>query len=280
MSRALKSAFFRFFRTKWFAKVVIFSVLMGLFVIMNTCTQVYGFMFFKRPRYLDQEFLISAWIQVYVVMPFAIAIFCSSFTGNDLAFRSINNKVATGISRRCIYLADLVVSVTASVLGSGIACGLILAYAKFWPTRAGVKINAYTVRFLLCVLVTSIAFTALYTLLQYFFSSKLFALIIALLLIPCFIVLGQYVDMTLSEPYRYSYTNEETGEVTWELNPGYVGGTSRKVLTFVYETMPFNFEYIVYPESADFNNNLTAGAIVIVLTSAAGVSVMKKRELS
>ena len=280
MSRALKSAFFRFFRTKWFARVVIFSILAGLIIIMNTTGEAYGFVFYRRPRYLDMQFLITSLVQVYIVMPFAIAVFCSSFTGNDLSFRAINNKVATGISRKCIYLADLIVNMTASVIGSGISSGLILVYGKFWPTRAGVKINAYTVRFVLCIMITSIAFTAVYTLMQYFFSNKLFGLIIALLMIPGLIEAGQLVEMTLSEPYRYAYTNEETGEVTWMLNPGYVGGTSRKVLTFVYETMPYNFEYIVYPESANFNKSLTAGAIVITMSTAAGLSVMKKRELS
>ena len=280
MIRAVKSAFFRFFRTGLFAKVLIFSIVLSVLIILNTCADGYSMILFKRPRYIDREFLLYCLIRIILVLPMTNAVFCTSFTGNDLLFRSINNKVATGISRRNIYLADLIVSCTATVIEVAVSYGIIISFGKFWPTKLGVKIDGYTVRLMIFILISCVAFTAFYTLMQYFFSSKLFALIVALLIVPCLFVFGQLVNAELEEPYRYSITNEETGETSWELNPKYVGGTSRKVMTFVYDTIPYTFQVIADPNTSNFTNGLAADGIVIVVTTAAGLSVLKKRELA
>lgn len=280
MSRALKSAFFRFFRTKWFLRVLFFSLLTGLIIIINTVTTNYGFVFYMRPRYFDREFMEMCIIGVMVVLPFLIAIFCTSFTGNDLQFRSINNKVATGISRKCIYLADLAAVITATVIGFAVTTGVIFAYYKFWPTRGSQRIDAHIIRITFYVLITCIAFAAFNTLMQYFFSNKFFALIVTLLIIPCILILSQNLEAKLNEPYRYYIENEETGEGAWTLNPHYVGGTSRKVLTFVYDTIPYGFQNFLEEGSSKFEKSMIAGAIVVTVTTAAGIEVIKKRELS
>ena len=280
MSRALKSAFYRFFRTKWFLKVLVFSLLTGLIIILNTVTTYYAFVFYKRPRYLDRSFLSICMIGVMVILPFLIAIFCTSFTGNDLNFRSVNNKVATGISRKCIYLADLTVVIVGTVIGFAVTTGVIFAYYLFCPTRGSQTIDAHTIRIVLYVLITCIAFAAFNTLMQYFFSNKLFALIVTILIIPCIIVCSQVVEESLYVPYRYYVENEETGEGMWVLNPEYVGGTPRKVLTFVYDTIPFGFQNFSDEGTSKFEKSMIAGAIVVTVTTAAGMEVFKKRELS
>lgn len=280
MIRALKSALFRFFRTKWFLKVLIFSLLTGLIIIFNTITTYYAFVFYKRPRYLDREFLTICIIGVMVILPFLIAIFCTSFTGNDLTFRSINNKVTTGISRKCIYLADLTVVVVGTVIGFAVTTGVIFAYYLFCPTRGSQRIDAHIIRIVIYVLITCIAFAAFNTLMQYFFSNKLFAIIVTLLIIPCIIVCSQVLEESLNVPYRYYVENEETGEGMWVLNPEYVGGAPRKVLTFVYDTIPFGFQNFIDEGSSKFDKSMIAGAIVVTATTAAGLQVIKKRELS
>lgn len=280
MTRAVKSAFFRLFRTGLLAKVLIISVILSVLIIFNTCVGEYGYMLIRRPRYIDREFIFQCLIRIIIVFPMANAVFCTSLTGNDILFRSINNKIATGISRRNVYLAELIVSCAATFIEVAVSYGIIILFARFWPTKVGAHIDAYTMRLMVFILISCVAFTAFYTLLQFFFSNKLFALIVALLIVPCLFVGGQLVDAQLNEPYRYSVTNEETGETSWELNPEYVGGTSRKVMKFVYDTIPFTFQIIEDPSTSKLTNGFAADVIVIVCSTAAGLSVIKKREFS
>ena len=89
MISSLKSSLFRFFRTKLFLLVLGFSVVMGIAMVNNTCSDM-GEYFFARPRYFDSLFVITSIRKLVFVIPFGSAIFCTMFTGSDISFRSIN----------------------------------------------------------------------------------------------------------------------------------------------------------------------------------------------
>ena len=118
MIRALKSSFFRFFKTGIFFLTLLFSVVFALLVALYIYAEFYAFYAFKRPRFLDNGFVLLCLNTLLYVMPFAIALFCTLFTGTDMEFRSINNKISTGISRIQIYLADFTVTLLASVIST------------------------------------------------------------------------------------------------------------------------------------------------------------------
>jgi len=276
--RALKSSFFRFFKTGIFFLTLLFSVVFALLVALYIYAEFYAFYAFKRPRFLDNGFVLLCLNTLLYVMPFAIALFCTLFTGTDMEFRSINNKISTGISRIQIYLADFTVTLLASVISCAIQEGIIFLIVKLWAIKSTIRFDTYLIGMMITVVIICISFAALYTFFQYFASNKFLALIITLMIIPCVMIVSSLITTSLKEPYRTQVYVEETGETEWRLNPDYVSGTKREIYTFISEASP-------YSDDEDFYNNTkknlgkqaTVASIVFVLSTAAGfVSISKK----
>lgn len=276
MIRALKSSFFRFFSTGLFVKLLIISVVLGAFAILQTCASEYYMYFVSRPRYLTNEFVIFCILKLVYTMPFATAVFSMMFTGNDVAFRTINNKITTGVSRVNIYIADLTVTVFASLLSLFVMTGLFFLFGRLAPVKSAVTFSKYIAGIFVQVLLITVAFASVYTLLQFFMSTKLLALIISLIMIPCLMFGNMYIEACLQEPYRESYMDQETGELCWKLNDEYIGGTPRKILTFIYETSPYSYKFIENKEHVP--QEAIAAGIVFVLSSAAGITSITKKE--
>lgn len=280
MRRALRSAFFRFFRTGMFVKTILFSLLLGAFVIlfMNNPILITGT--FSRPRYMDNTYVIQCIACLLVLTPFWCGVFSSMFTGNDVSFRAINNKITTGISRFQIYLAELVVGIIAAFVQILISSAFFVVFAKTVPLKSGVVINGQLIGIMLRAFIVATAFTAIFTFFQFFLSNKLLALILSLTLVMAVVVGTSLVGGYLEEPYRrIAYYEEVTEEPVWELNPRYVGGTTRKILTHVYEASPYceNQSDDGLPCDVRSGEAIAAGAI-FVLASVAGLTSIKKKE--
>lgn len=278
MIRALKSSFFRFFKTGIIYLTLLFSVVFALLVALYIYAEFYAFYAFKRPRFLDNGFVLLCLNSLLYVMPFAIALFCTLFTGTDVEFRSINNKISTGISRIQIYLADFTVTLLASVISCAIQEGIIFLIVKLWAIKSTIRFDTYLIGMMITVVIICISFAALYTFFQYFASNKFLALIITLMIIPCVMIVSSLITTSLKQPYRTQVYVEETGETEWRLNPDYVSGTKREIYTFISEASPYSDEEDFYNNTKkNLGKQATVASIVFVLSTAAGfVSISKK----
>ena len=273
---ALRSSFFRLFRTGLFAKIILFSLLIGAVVIFNYCSHDLLMYVLRRPRYLDNTFIIGCILKLVYVIPFVSAVFCMMYTGSDISFRAINNRITTGISRVHIYIADLAVSVLSTLVSVAVMSLLFYVFAKTIPEKENVKINGYIAGLLFSVALICVAFAAVYTLMQFFLGNKFLGLVISLLIIPCLALSTEAVERKLQEPYRNSYVNEETGMSYWDLNPNYAGGTERKLLTLYYNTSPYSFGFA--SEDKDYPEETAAAGVIVLLSTAAGVISIRKKE--
>ena len=66
---SLKSSFYRFVRTGMLTKVLVFSALIGLAVIINTCLDDMMMYLIRRPRYVDNTFIITNVLKLVYVIP-------------------------------------------------------------------------------------------------------------------------------------------------------------------------------------------------------------------
>ena len=177
-------------------------------------------------------------------------------------------------------MSDLIVTLLATEVSVVIQCVIIYLYAKFAPMKQNVSITNHMINIMLCVMVICAAFCAVYVLIQYFSSNKLLALIISLLLIPALVVSSELIEMKLDEPYRlyqYEYKDDEEPKVIgWEVNPEYVGGTAREVLTFVYNTSPYTYRFAQADQSSLKSETLASGIVFVVSTALGLVSINKK----
>jgi len=281
MIRALRSSFFRFFSTGLFIKSLIFSVILAFFQIFRTCTEELGLLPFQQPRYINNTFIMMNMLSLLYVVPFGIAIFASIHTGSDIQFRSINNKITTGVSRTSILLSDLIVTVLTAEFSILLQMVIFYLYARFVPVKSNISVSGVIINSTLCIMVICAAFCAVYVLLQIFSSNKLLALIITLLIIPALIVSTQLMESKLDEPYRlYQYEEDENGEskVTgWTVNPNYIGGTPRTILKFVYDTSPYSF-YFFESDKVSLKTETEAAGIVFLAATALGVLSINKKE--
>lgn len=280
MIRALRSSFFRFFRTGLFFMSLIFTFVLAFFLIFRSCTEDLNLLPFQQPKFINNTFVMTTMLTLVYVVPFGTAVFSTILTGSDVSFRSINNKIATGISRTQIFLSDLIVTVFATECSVILQAVVIWLFARFAPVKQNVILNSRIINLMLCIMVICAAFCAFFVLIQYFSSNKLLALIISLLIIPALVVSTQLLEAKLDEPYRlyqYEYEEGEEPKVTgWDVNPEYVGGTSREVLTFVYNTSPYTYKFAIADKAALKSETMASGMIFLVSTVLGIVSINKK----
>ena len=283
MIRALRSSFFRFFKTGLFFKSLVFSVVMAFMLIFRTCTEEMNLLPFQQPRFLNNGFILMTMLTLVFVVPFGIAIFTTIHTGSDIQFRSINNKIATGISRTQIFISDLAVTLLTTECSILIQMVIIYLFAKLAPSKSNVSVAKHIINTTLCIMVICAAFCAVYVLLQYFSSNKLLALIIMLLIIPALVLSTELLRQKLDEPYRlYQYEEDENGDskvIGWTENPDYVGGTPRTILTFVYNTSPYAFQF-VESEQVSLKTEAQASGIVFLASTVLGIVSINKKEYS
>ncbi len=277
MRCALKSSLFRLFRTKLFIWVIVFSVLTGIGVFNSVCgneMMMYTLPSLGRPRYFDNGFLILCLRDLIFVFPFGAAVFSMMFTGSDISSRAINNKIVTGTPRVMIFFADTVVAALTTLFSVIVSAAVLFLLVKFVPVKESVEINSKVILTVLFDAVIVMAFMLFFTMLQVFFSNKLFGVIISMFLIPALMSYPGFVNEMLNQPYRNTYKDEASGEIVWELNPAYVGGAERKALTFSLDVNPYYAVFVYEPLNA---KSAVAAATVIVLSASAGaVSVTRK----
>lgn len=283
---ALRSSICRFVRTGLLAKVLIFSPVFALVIITGTCMDNYAMFMLSRPRFLDNSFIMINCMKLVLLIPLASAVFCTMFTGYDVSSRTINNKIATGLSRFSIYLADLIVSLFATALSVVTAFFIFCVFAKFVPVKENIELNMQVARIAGSMILICASFTSLFLAFQYFFSNRFLAVIMSILIIPCLMISASGIRYVLEEPYRYYVmTDEETETYEWRVNEAYVGGTPRKLLTYFNDANPYgNMEDSIgvieqIPEESLLQKDTAAGAVMI-LTTAAGLVSVKKKEYS
>ena len=275
MSCALKSAFFRYRKAGLPIYVLILSVVISMAVFNYVNSTELAYFMFARPRFYDNTVVIYSMYYLMFFVPFLSAIYCMIFTGSDISERTINNKVVTGISRTAVYLADLVFNIISTVASLIISVICIFVYAKLFPIRESVSIDARIIELFLYVSLVCLAFTTLFTLIFFFFSNKFFGIVVSLLLVPCVLITSESIMNALNNPYRYSYEDKETGETKWSLNPNYVGGTSRKVLTFLYEASPYS-HFLIEENNIRVYSVSGAGAVIVISTALGYLTVSRK----
>lgn len=274
MISALRSAFFRFVRTGLLAKTLVFAVLTGIISAFFVYLEFKGFYIIRRPRFIDNSFIVLCVLVLTYIIPFGIALFCSMFSGSEVTGRTINNKITTGISRIQIYIADMAVTFTAMLIYVVFTLASVILFSRIWAVKSNIQFDKIMIELFVRLLLMCAAYAAAFTLLQFFLSNKLLGIIITFAMIPSMILIPSLIRSELDKPYRNVIVNEETGENYWSINPGYVGGTRRKVYEALYDASPYYFS----DDLSDFSAEIITSGSVLILSSALGALSVRKRE--
>ena len=181
------------------------------------------------PASVLDSLLYDGALRLSVVM----AVFVSVFVGTDYSDGTIRNKITLGHYRGSIFLANLIVCVSAAILMQAIHLFSLFMPGCFLFRDLTATINEVISLILLDMLAVN-AFTAVYLAICMISRSKSTSAIISLLLIFSVSLLSLILFQELLQP---EYV---TDSVSAELvrNPYYIGGIKRTVFAFLNDALP------------------------------------------
>lgn len=238
----------------------------------------------------NPEFALPAldrlFVQYYPLIGGLCAIFTGLFIGREYSDGTMRNKVIAGHSRAAIYLSNLVVS-TAGGWFLNIAWilpMLLIGIPLFGMFLNPAVIAAYTlVSFFMIA-----ALTAVFTVFSMLITNKTNSSISILCAFLFMLMLGSACYNQLCEPEIIQGGDiviTDGGNVSMETlkpenNPAYVGGNTRKLLTFAKDFLPTGQAIqMSNEETIDFPMMLIYSSVIIALSTSAGIAVFCKKDL-
>ena len=237
-----------------------------------------------RVQYGYSSSLDTAFLYYVLFIAFLIPIVCTLFIGTDYADGTVRNKIVCGHGRSSVYLSNLILCSTESLImctaavAPGLAMGLpLLGGFAMGPTRA--------VLFFASVYALSLAWTALFTFLNMLVSSRTITAAVAMLLSLALLMAGTYLEGRLeAAPTIQGYhltVNGEIVEAEESPNPAYVPeGPVRNALQLLSDFTPGGQTLQHVNQRAEHPEVLIAyDAAVFALATAAGLFLFKRKDL-
>lgn len=282
MNKLLSANFMRLFKNKTFCLGMIFMFGLSLWAIIMRYRDI------KRipdyPVSPDGLLFIGS-----MFLPIAIAVFIGIFIGTEYSDGTIRNKLIIGHSRITVYLSNLIVCATSSLLMhliyiATLACVGIPLLGKF-PVSAKTLILS-----ILCSLIIVAALSAIFLLISMLIHSKSAGAVAAMILAIIFIMSSLTIHQMITAPEYYpSYTYvDDSGEIHQmdaEKNPHYLTGAKRRVYQTLYDVLP-SCQFLQLSDCSDemikdgklIQFSLTSFAIIII-TTGAGVLLFRRKDL-
>jgi len=184
------------------------------------------------------EVLDDYYFRLAAGMGIFFAAFAALFLNTEHSEGTIRNKIAVGHTRRDVYLANFLTTLTASlaILLAWLAGGCVgIPFLGTWQMGA-----AGMTMYVLVAVGFTVSYAAIYTCMGMLFARRS---AIAVILLASFALLlaAAYVDNALSEPEFSSgiiMTVDGMQLANPEPNPRYVAGTLRTVLEVVRDLLP------------------------------------------
>lgn len=278
MGNLLSAGFFKLKKSKifWLGMLVMFGY--GLLAVFSRYRDLVSSA--EYPYRTPDGLLFSGGIMLMFVTP----IFIGLFIGTEYSDGTIRNKLLVGHTRVSVYLSNLIVCMTATVLMHLIYLVIIIGIGipvigKFEDsTDSLIKMGFCS--FLMVIALT--AFLLLFSMLiQSKANSSVTAIILSLILLFGAMVIQQRLDAP--EYYEgYSYMTESGELVTMEAqkNPHYLEGTERKVYEFLLDFLPSGQMVQFSRQEVSHMARLPIySAILFILSTGCGIVLFQKKDL-
>lgn len=291
MIKLLKGDFIRLFKSRifWLCTIFMFGFAsMAVYAKWHE-SQLY-------PDYYNppDSILLAGALYIAIV----IAIFIGLFIGADYSGGTIRNKHTMGHSRAAMYLSNLIICITASVIMHVIYIAVIVGAAIAGITRKFEMSSGNVAAQVLISIFAVAALSAVLLFVSMLIPSRSAGVVSAIILSIVLIAVAGRVDSWLrEEEYTtdYAVTIAEDGGVVYkpqgtEKNPRYMTGAKRKVLEFLNDLLPVNqMSQLMYgkpdttPENTEENDfsawfPLYSLSLVAVITTA-GVLLFRRKDL-
>jgi len=219
-----------------------------------------------------------------VIVGAVMAVFTAFYVGLEYDHGTIRNKLNVGCTRNSIYLANLVVVVTAGVLftithiAASAAVGLPFLGGLLWEALAPVGWRIPT------AMVMLLCYAAVFTCIAMLDSNKSRSLLISFVLALAMTFGGLFTTARLNEPeFTSRMVMQADGSYQRESglpNSRYISGTTRTIYAFVDACIPSAQGYNIARSEGEFNPlSVICLSGVTAVCTAAGVTLFKKKDI-
>ncbi len=234
MRKLLSAGYDRLKRDKVFWAAMVILLLYAVIYMLNGCRQATSKTMSEYNYSLDNYYFHYALL---------IGMFCSvvtgMFLGPEYSEGTLRNKIIVGHTRLEVYLSNLILSFSASLLL--LAMWLIGALVGV-PTLGYWKMGEGVLIYLAISVCYLTAFSAIYTFIGMLVSHKAVAEVGSLLLFFALLLMGSAIYEALQQP---EFTNQIliTAEEGMKMseptpNPSYIAGTKREIYQFLVDFLP------------------------------------------
>ena len=219
-----------------------------------------------------------------VIVGAIMAVFSAFYIGSEYDQGTIRNKLNVGCTRNSIYLANLIIVVTAGVLftmthiAASVVVGLPFLGGLMWDALAPIwwRIPSAMVM-LLC-------YAAVFTFIAMQDSNKSRSLIISFVFALVIIIGGLYIYGALQEPeFTTRMVMQDDGSYLRQEgipNSRYIRGTARMVYTFIEACIPSTQGLNIARSEGVFNPlAIICQLCVTALFAGAGMALFKKKDI-
>lgn len=274
MSKLLAAEFSRMKKSRCFIFCILIMIALGIiipFIQLNNMKQ-YGFIIHIENTFFAYTIFIGI----------LLAVFNSLFIGTEFSDGTLRNKLIVGHTRTAIYLSTCLITMLAGFL---MCLTYILTY-----TILGIPLLGFftidimiLIQFILCSLMMSLAYSAIYTMIAMVVQNKSYTSVICILSAFLLLIGATYINSMLSQPKTYeaySYNNGSS-ELKVIENPRYLTGKKRAVYEFVYDFLPPCQAIQLSDMSAVHLWQMSFYSLFIVITiTPLGIYRMKKKDIN
>lgn len=216
-------------------------------------------------------------------VPILISVLTALFIGSEYSDGTMRNQRTVGHQHSSIYLANLIVCMTA---------GIVLCAAYFIP-HTGLALvllghfeaQAQTILLYIALnFALMLAFSSIFTLVTMLCQNKAYSTAACILLVFALLFWGIRITSALNEPEyysAYSYTeNGVTVEEAEERNPNYLTGTKRQVYEFLYDFTPGGQVLQLANMDTESPAQLVLyNGVIVLLSTCCGIPVFRRKDL-
>ena len=282
MSKLLRADFVRLFKSGifWFGA----AAMAGLagFVVFTRWSDMQAIPGYSRPA---DSLLFNGGMYIGIV----IAVFMGIFVGQDYSGGTIRNKHIIGHSRMAMYLSNLIICFTASIMiyfafvavitGSS-ALGIIGGFEM--PLGKMAELHLTTVFAIMSI-------SSILLLISMLIPNKAAGVVTGMILAIFLIGIANTIDYRLTakeytQPYSFTVTNADGTQQEIEQpsmkNPKYLTGTKREVFQFFHDTLPVDqIMQEFYEENAFEKNYPLRSLCVAAIVTGTGIFLFHRKDL-
>ena len=252
---------------------------------MTACSVIFSYLSFQTSLLYtsDPVYVEDVLFNLLPMIPFVCAAFISLHLGTEFDENTIRNQLIVGHTRPEIFFANYLTCMAASLL---LLFGILIfsGVTGYFLFKTFLLEKTKLAFLILCCILCTMVFSAICVGFSMNIQKKAIAVVATTLFMLCILYLAAYMESALQEAemtydgITITMDGVQFGDLVE--NPAYVSGTARKVMEFLYDTLPSG--QVIQLNNMSFDRCLRwpwLSAIMLMIATIVGYLPFRKRDI-